>query len=569
MSFYFDNKDKDADMLSILNDLIDNWENEVVEFKEAGKDYDKNRIGKYFSAISNEANLKGIQFGWLVFGVRNKTREIIGSDYRRENGLEALKQEIAIGTTGGISFIDIIEIYPVINGEEKRVVMFQIPAAATAIPTGWHDHFYGRNGESLGALSVAELDRIRGQEKKDWSKQIIEGATIRCLDVEALKMAREKYKEKMNRLYITEEVDRMTDEEFLTKLKLMREGRLTNAAMLLLGNEDYDYLFASAPEASWRLYNSKSDIQDYEIFKIPFITLSDRIFGKLRNLTYRYMPNQLTLFPTETKQYDMWLLRELMNNCIAHSEYLIGGRIYLNEFEDHIILTNPGTFLPGSVEPILKASYNPPFYRNQLLAETMVKFNMIDTQTMGIRRVFRIQQERYFPLPDYDLSVPRQVGVVVYGKVLDENYTQVLFEHPDFDLTTVYLMDRVQKHESISKEAVKYLRKLRVIEGKVPNVYVSASLAASVEEKAQYVKNKAFDDEAYKKWILNYLETYKAGKKKEFLILLKDKLPDTMNDRQKLYKVQNLLQALRKEGLITLDSGNLRTANWVLDKSNL
>ena len=447
--------------------------------------------------------------------------------------------------------------------------MFQIPAAATAIPTGWHDHFYGRNGESLGALSVAELDRIRGQEKKDWSKQIIEGATIRCLDVEALKMAREKYKEKMNRLYITEEVDRMTDEEFLTKLKLMREGRLTNAAMLLLGNEDYDYLFASAPEASWRLYNSKSDIQDYEIFKIPFITLSDRIFGKLRNLTYRYMPNQLTLFPTETKQYDMWLLRELMNNCIAHSEYLIGGRIYLNEFEDHIILTNPGTFLPGSVEPILKASYNPPFYRNQLLAETMVKFNMIDTQTMGIRRVFRIQQERYFPLPDYDLSVPRQVGVVVYGKVLDENYTQVLFEHPDFDLTTVYLMDRVQKHESISKEAVKYLRKLRVIEGKVPNVYVSASLAASVEEKAQYVKNKAFDDEAYKKWILNYLETYKAGKKKEFLILLKDKLPDTMNDRQKLYKVQNLLQALRKEGLITLDSGNLRTANWVLDKSNL
>lgn len=61
----------------------------------------------------------------------------------------------------------------------------------------------------------------------------------------------------------------------------------------------YDYLFMSVPEASWRLYNSKNDIQDYEIFKIPFITLSDRIFVKIRNLTYRYMPNQLTLFPTE------------------------------------------------------------------------------------------------------------------------------------------------------------------------------------------------------------------------------------------------------------------------------
>ena len=566
MFFYFD--DKESDMLSVLYDLIDNWENEVVEFKEAGKDYDKDKIGQYFSAISNEANLKGFQHGWLVFGVRNKTREIVGSEYRNTKGLDTLKQEISIGTTGGISFIDIIELFPIVRGEKKRVIMFQIPAATTAIPTGWHDHFYGRNGESLGALSVEKLDRIRGQEKKDWSKQFIEGSTSNCLNANALKMAREKFKEKMNRSHITQEVNQMTDEEFLTKLKLMQNGKLTNAAMLLLGDEDYDYLFASAPEASWRLYNSKGDIQDYEIFKIPFITLSDRIFGKMRNLTYRYMPNQLTLFPMETKQYDLWLLRELMNNCIAHSEYTIGGRIYLNEFEDHIVLTNPGTFLPGSVEPILKASYNPPFYRNQLLAETMVKFNMIDTQTMGIRRVFRIQQEKYFPLPDYDLTVQRQVGVVVYGKVLDENYTQVLFKNPNLDLMSVYLMDRIQKHEVVSKEAVKYLRKLGVIEGKMPNIYISASFASSAEEKAQYVKNKGFDDEAYKKWILNYLETYKAGKKKDFLVLLNDKLPDTMDDKQKVFKVQNLLQALRKEELIELDSDNFRTANWILKKSN-
>ncbi len=568
MFFFYDDKGREADMLSVLNDLIENWENEVVEFKEAGKDYDKDKIGKYFSAISNEANLKGFQFGWLVFGVKNKTREIVGSDYRNTKGLDLLKQEIAVGTTGGITFIDIIEIYPVISGEEKRVIMFQIPAAATAIPTGWHDHFYGRNGESLSALSVEELDRLRGQEKKDWSKQLIEGASAQCLNRAALKMAREKYIEKMNRPHITEEVERMTDEEFLVKLKLMQNGKLTNAAMLLLGDEDYDYFFASVPEASWRLFNHKNDIQDYEIFKIPFLTLSDRIFSRIRNLTYRYMPNQLTLFPTETKQYDMWLLRELMNNCIVHSDYTLGGRIYLNEFEDEMIMTNPGTFLPGSVEPILKASYNPPFYRNQLLAETMVKLNMIDTQTMGIRRVFRIQQEKYFPLPDYDLSAQRQVGVKVYGKALNENYTQVLFQNPDFDLTTVYLMDRVQKHEPISKEAVKYLRKLKVIEGKLPNIYISASLAANVEEKAQYVKNKGFDEDAYKRWIIKYLEEYGSGKKKDFLILLKDKLPDTMNDKQKLIKVQNLLQAMRKDGVIILDSDNLRAGNWILVKSN-
>ena len=328
----------------------------------------------------------------------------------------------------------------------------------------------------------------------------------------------------------------MTDEQFLTKIKLMIGGKLTNAAMVLLGNEDFDYLFSTPPEISWRLFDSKDCVKDYTIFKVPFITASERAFEKIRNLTYRYMSSQLTLFPTETRQYDIWLLRELMNNCIAHSDYTIGGRIYLNEFEDKLILTNPGTFLPGGIEPILQPSYNPSFYRNQLLAETMVKLNMIDTQAMGIRKVFRIQQEKFFPLPDYVFSVARQVGVTVYGKVLDENYSRVLFENPDFDLSTVYLIDRVQKHAPISKKAIKELRRLGVIEGKAPNIYVSAKVAESTDTKAQYVKNKGFDDEYYKKLIISYLEAYKKGKKQDFIELLADKLPDTMDEKQKTIK---------------------------------
>ena len=72
----------ETELLDILNKLIKDWEYEVVEFKEASNDYDKNKIGQYFSAISNEANLKGLQFGWLVFGVRNKGKMIVGSECR-------------------------------------------------------------------------------------------------------------------------------------------------------------------------------------------------------------------------------------------------------------------------------------------------------------------------------------------------------------------------------------------------------------------------------------------------------------------------------------------------------
>lgn len=91
------------ELLRILQRLIRDWEYEVVEFKEASNNYKQDEIGRYFSAISNEASLKNLQHGWLVFGVNNKTREIASTNYRDTQGLERLKHEIAHGraiTTG-------------------------------------------------------------------------------------------------------------------------------------------------------------------------------------------------------------------------------------------------------------------------------------------------------------------------------------------------------------------------------------------------------------------------------------------------------------------------------------
>lgn len=113
----------------------------------------------------------------------------------------------------------------------------------------------------------------------------------------ALKIAREKYKEKMNRPHISEEVDGMSDEEFLTKIKLMVDGRITNAAMLLLGNEDKDYLFASAPEAAWRVYNSKEDILD-----------DKQKDYKIRNLLASMKKAGIIKTDSENQQRSYWIL---------------------------------------------------------------------------------------------------------------------------------------------------------------------------------------------------------------------------------------------------------------------
>ena len=84
-----------ADFQKTYDLLVSQWENECVEFKEAGNDYPTDKIGRYISALANEANLRARESGWLVFGVRNKTRKSIGTDYREDSGrLHLLKQQI-------------------------------------------------------------------------------------------------------------------------------------------------------------------------------------------------------------------------------------------------------------------------------------------------------------------------------------------------------------------------------------------------------------------------------------------------------------------------------------------
>lgn len=568
--FDYDKSVQDVEYYEILENLMARWEYEIVEFKEAKSNYDTDKIGRYFSAISNEANLRQQQYGWLVFGVseKGKVRHVVGSAYKKgeKTLLERFKYEISRDTTNGMTFYDIIEIFPMVDGVAKRVLMFKIPAAATGIPTDWRTNYYERSGESLVPLKQYKIDAIRSQERKDWSKQILEKATIEHLDKDAIALARKKYKEKMNQEHIAEEVDAMSDEQFLTKVKLMIEGKITHAGMLLLGNSDYDYLFYSAPSIMWRLYGADGSDKDYAIFKIPFINVVDKVFAKVRNLTYRYMPNQMTLFPMETEQYNSWLMRELLNNCIAHTNYQLGGRIYVNEFEDKIKFTNPGDFIPQKIENVLEVSYNPPFYRNQLLAEAMASFHMIDTATLGIRRAYNIQKAKYFPMPDYNVSTGTQVEVTVYGKSLNDNYMHILYDHQDLDLQTVFLLDRVQKGLPIDKVDAERLRSFKLVEGRLSSLYLSASAAKSIDESANYIKNKGFDDKYYKDLIVEYLKKYERAKKKEIRDLLWDKLPNALNDTQKENKIRNLLSSMKKKGIIAPDSSNQQKSYWILKK---
>ena len=544
---------------SILLSLLKNNESENVEYKEAKNNFDFNELGRYFSALSNGANLIGKQYAWLIFGVSDKSHDFVNTNYRRNSNLNGLKKELTQSTNDNLTFLDIYELE--IDG--NRVIMFKIPAAI-GVPTTWKGIAYDRNDDALIPLNDTKRNTILSTVNIDWSRQIVEGLTVDDLDKDAILKAREQFKKKNENKAIAEEIDNMDDLTFLNKAKVLLNGKVTRAAWLLLGNEDTNtYVDSNIPTITWKLQEG-TNIIDYEHFTIPFIVTMEKASEKIRNLRYRYMPSQTTLFPNEVDKYDINILRELLNNSIAHQDYRRGGRVNILEMKDKVMIINEGDFIPKTVDTlIINEGYVPPYYRNPFLAQAMVNLNMIDTAGMGIRRSFEKLRERFFPMPDYDLSEENRVKVTIYGKILDEQYSKLLLENTELSLFEVMLLDRVQKNIVITKEQSDYLRKHNLIEGRYPNIYVSKNISEIVNEKSTYIKNSGFDDQYYKDLVLQYLDKFKSITKEDLDNLLLNKLPDSLNEEQKKRKIKYLVnECLQNKEDMIQNIGTSRYPVW-------
>lgn len=522
------------------------FETEVLEFKEAKKQYDFKKLGTYFSALSNEANLKEKPDAWLVFGIRDKDKSIVGTEFRKDQAwLHSLKGEIAKKTTHRLTFKEIYEL----DTPDGRVVLFQIPPAPQGIPIGWEGHYYGRDGEELSPLNMDEIERIRRQGlDNDWSVEVCEGASIDDLSEIAILRARQLYSVKSPDK--VDDINQWDDITFLNKAKLCIKGKITRTAIILLGKPESEHFISPAvAKITWILKDRDNLEKDYQHFSCPFLLNIEEVYSKIRNLKYRYLPDG-SLFPEEVDCYDPYIIREALNNCIVHQDYSLGGKINVIESEESILIfSNVGAFIPESIENVINTDAPEPKYRNRFLSNAMVNLNMIDTIGSGIKRMFTIQSKKYFPLPEYTLS-NEQVKVVITGKVLDMNYAKKLAQMPTLGLEHIMLLDKVQKNNPLDEAEIKQLRHDKLIEGRKPNFYISSQVAKNTGQKSDYIKMRGIDDEFCKKLIVDYLEKFSEGTKADFEGVLLDKLPDVLGVPQKKNKIKNLLQSLRKSGQI-------------------
>jgi ATP-dependent DNA helicase RecG len=536
------------DLHSLLEELVEYpAETEWIEFKLGAGSITNDQIGEYISAMSNGATIKNKPFGYLVWGVHDKTHEIKGTNFKFSTAKQG-NQDLELWVRNLL--------HPKINFaifefdyQGKNMVLLRIPAAK-----GEPAHFkkipYIRIGSNKTDLrNHPNFVRLIYNSLEDWSAGIIETATLNDLDEEAVHVAREKFKERSTRASYYNEIDSWEPEKFLDKAKITINGKITNTAILLLGKEESShYLLPALSEITWKL---ETEEKAYEHFGTPLLLNTTKVLQNIRNVKYKFFPDN-ELLATTVNKYDTRTILEALHNCIAHQDYGLDSRIIVTEKIDKLIFSNAGSFFEGSPDEYSIGDKTPERYRNPWLAQAMVNLGMIDRLGYGIHTMYLSQKNRYFPLPDYELSEPQKVVLQIYGHSIDENYSKLLIENKDLPLSNVALLDRIQKKLPVTDEAIKMLKQRKLIEGRKPNYFIAAQVATTIDDKAAYIRNRAFDDAHYKDMITSYLKKFKKGNRSEIENLIIPKLSEVLVEKQKKDKVKNLLQAMRKDNQIRL-----------------
>lgn len=523
---------------------------EWKEFKNLKNSFcgdEKDDVISYVSAI---ANMEG---GHLVIGVHDKTLDIVGTDtynYDRQKAILRLTERCVNLSTEGLDIDEFVT-----DDTNRKVWVIHIPKHLPKRPVFAHNKAWQRIEDSLVEMTAERMSAILDEpifSETDWSAQIVADAMIEDLDEVAIAKARMMFKKVHSRIPEAE-VNAWTVETFLSKCGIMKNGGITRAAIILLGK--YESAFKLRPavaQVTWTRRDEKQEVVDYEHFTVPFILTVDEILSKIENLTMREMPGG-TLFPDTMKQYDDYTIREALHNCIAHQDYTMQQRINFVENPTYLYYSNAGSFIPGTLENALTNEEPQAYFRNECLCRAMVDFNMIDTVSGGIKKMFNEQWRRHFPMPDYEIDAKnRKVSVRIYGNEINEQYTNLLKTNKSLTLWDCISLDAIQKGRTIHEDIAQDLLNRGLIEGEAPNYTISLGIAKATRQLQGYTKQKGLDKEKIKQMILQYLKNAgtDGAKRDSIYEYVKDVMPQVKTHEQQLRLLGDILSALSTDKLI-------------------
>jgi len=369
-----------------------------LEFKENNPSPDD--IGQYLSALSNTAALEGKTYGYVVWGIRDSTHEVVGTSFKPA-GMKKGNEEIENWLTRLLSPRLDFQFFE-LTYEGNPLVILEIPRAETK-PTQFSGAEYVRVGSCRQRLK--EHPHL---ERKLWRifdttpfEELVARAHVDAADVlsllehtsffelldEPLPSTREKILERLSK-------DRM--------IKADPSGKwdITNLGAILFARNLEDFKALARKAVRIIVYDGKGRLK----------TLREQPVRKGYAVGFKTMLEQLqALLPRsevvdqgirrEVPLYPDAAVRELIPNALIHQDFSATGTGPMVEvFADRMEITNPG-------EPLVKTERfldSPPRSRNEALASFMRRLGICEERGSGVDKVVAATELHQLPAPIFE-----------------------------------------------------------------------------------------------------------------------------------------------------------------------
>lgn len=480
-------------------------ESEIIEYKESLSEKDAGG-----ECLSSFANKNG---GTLYFGRKNNGN-IIGIPDVNEKTIRELSQLYVDNTEPKI--IPKIVIEQMLG---KNVIVISVNKSSTPYHTFKKKPFIRVASETKLMPQDEYQKRLIAYKElnQDYSAKIVNDARIIDLAPKALinlrKLLKASGRFKVN-------IDKLSDEQLLRDLQLLRDGKLTIAALVLLAKESALSRLLPYVEIrySYKLYEGEIRTQDIEIFHGGYLLFYDKLWEKInaRNLTIS-VPQGLLI--REVKAFDEESIREAINNTIIHRDYSKNESVFITQYQKTIELKSPGGFVEGVTEDnILDESKT----RNKLIADTLFKTEFVEYLGNGVNLMFKNQLSHGKNPPNYAKTNQNNVVLELDGKIKDIEFAKYVFNVADkkgrnLNDKELILLNQIKDNKRIKTSHITdNLLSLGLIEKVRFGKYIlSRNYYDDIKRAGEYTRTLGLARGEYKMLIIKHLETFDKGFKKD------------------------------------------------------
>jgi ATP-dependent DNA helicase RecG len=531
--------------LDKLRTWMESVEAERLEFKEAKNNFDLEKLVRYCIALANEGG------GILVLGVTDKRpRKVVGShafeDLERTKGQLVDRLRLRVDAD-------------VIGHPDGRVVAFTIPSRPLGVPLNYDGAYLMRAGESLVAMTPDRLRRIFDEALPDYSAEAVPGADLGDLDNAAI----EKFRDLWRRKSGSPLIEKASTLQCLADAELLVDGRLTVAALVLLGSRAGlgKHLAQAETVTEYRSADASIAPQQRAEFREGFLLYFDTL---LRFILARTEVQQFRngLIIRDIPTVNEAATREAILNAVSHRDYRNPGSIFVRQFPRRIEVVSPGGFPPGVTADNILWKQAP---RNRRLAEALAKCGFVERSGQGADRMFEESIREGKPRPDFTGTDEFQVALTLRGEIQDEAFLHFLERIgqetlASFSTTDLVVIDLVHRGEEVPKalaSRVPLLVEKRVLEKRGrAKLMLSSRFYEFVGKRGEYTRRRGLEKEHSKALLIQHLKMFGKATIQEF----EQALPQHPRDA-----IHRLLGELKKEEKVEV-IGQKRGSRWVLKK---